>query len=339
MLHGVTAANVGPGAGQFPEIEGSLEYGARVDALQAGALDYAEWRALSRLRMNPVEAGKMLTLNGESVYYYTPGQHLVDLAAGAALKNETTLTSVDENADLASYAAPVEFRAGEYYEGCAEPENLRYRRSFAAADAAETTYGVAYAEAFPVSIAADGYGSVCSPVDLYIPEGTTVYSAEIAGTTLTFTRVEECLPANSAAIVYAPGAETVAFPVAADMVMLMSESPAELRSSYLTLAHEPAEGNAIYAQASGDGSAMTLKRLEPAEGKVTVPAGTFALEMPDAGETLAVDPETPFDVSTTAIAELQAPAAPAEFYDLQGRRVAPGSRGLLLTHGRKLLVR
>lgn len=217
------------------------------------------------------------------------------------------------------------------------------------------TFKVETVGELPVTIHADGYGSIVSPVALTAPEGT--YVARIDGDMMKFDAIDagEVIPAGAHAFVKGTAGTTVNVAVAAGSDATNSYAHDKFTGSHLVREITPAEGDTLYAKVEVPATAPAALNLPDAQpiklvalavdattGKATVPAGASVVSLPaslaDAAGVLSIDPQT--GVSTTAITEVSAKAESSDArYDLQGRRVNAAAKGLLISNGKKTIVR
>lgn len=204
----------------------------------------------------------------------------------------------------------------------------------------------------PITIHADGFGSVIAPVALVAPEGATTYTVTIDGTKVTFTEVETgaTIPAGTHAY-FAATEGTLNVAISNETTDNAAAGHTSLVGSHMLTQITAEEGMNYYAKTVVPASAanirpmmmntqqgapsISLVKLTPADGKVTLPPGTSVIKIPASASdsaVLSINPANGYD--TTGITNIGQNNISNAVYDLQGRRLANPTRGLNIIGGR-----
>lgn len=196
------------------------------------------------------------------------------------------------------------------------------------------TYTTATQEA---TLGSNGYTTFASPYSLdlttaKLPSGVSAYKAAVEGTTVTFTEIDQTVPANTGILLKGEASATVNIPVAA---------------SGTAVADNAFEVNAAGATFTGDGdyyyfglkkNTLTFALFDPSS--VAIPANKAYLmvlksSIPASAKSLNVV----FD-ETTGISTLERIVIDNDaWYDLQGRRVAQPTKGIYIHNGKKVFIK
>jgi len=194
----------------------------------------------------------------------------------------------------------------------------------------------------PVTLGSNGYATFASPYALdlttaNLPSGVTAYKASVSGTTVTFTPLNQTVPANTGVLLKGTG--TVNIPVAATGTAVEG-------NEFLVN-----EGGATF---TGDDSYYyfgLLKNTDPLTFRKFVPSTTaipadkaYLKVSKSSVDATARGLEFVFDDEVTSIGEelrvkSEEFAPAAEFYDLQGRKVAQPQKGLYIVNGKKVVLK
>jgi hypothetical protein len=197
-------------------------------------------------------------------------------------------------------------------------------------------------KALPVTLGSNGYATFASPYALdlttaNLPSGVTAYKASVSGTTVTFTALNQTVPANTGILLKGTG--TVNIPVAAAGTavegndFLVNEGGATFAG----------EDSYYYFGLVKDSDPLTFPKFVPST--TAIPADKAYLKvLKTSVPATARGLEFVFDDEVTSIGEelrvkSEEFAPAAEFYDLQGRKVAQPQKGLYIVNGRKVVVK
>ncbi len=197
-------------------------------------------------------------------------------------------------------------------------------------------------KALPVTLGSNGYATFASPYALdlttaNLPSGVTAYKASVSGTTVTFTALNQTVPANTGVLLKGTG--TVNIPVAATGTavegndFLVNEGGATFAG----------DASYYYFGLVKDSNPLTFRKFDP--NATAIPADKAYLKVSKSSvDASARGLEFVFDDEVTSIGEelrvkSEEFAPAAEFYDLQGRKVAQPQKGLYIVNGRKVVVK
>ncbi len=194
----------------------------------------------------------------------------------------------------------------------------------------------------PATLGTNGYATFASPYALdlttaNLPSGVTAYKASVSGTTVTFTALNQTVPANTGILLKGTG--TVNIPVAAAGTavegndFLVNEGGATFAG----------DDSYYYFGLVKDSDPLTFRKFVPST--TAIPADKAYLKvLKTSVDATARGLEFVFDDEVTSIGEelrvkSEEFAPAAEFYDLQGRKVAQPTKGLYIVNGRKVIVK
>ena len=194
----------------------------------------------------------------------------------------------------------------------------------------------------PATLGTNGYATFASPYALdlttaNLPSGVTAYKASVSGTTVTFTALNQTVPANTGVLLNGTG--TVNIPVAATGTavegndFLVNEGGATFTG----------DASYYYFGLVKDSDPLTFRKFDPSA--TAIPADKAYLKvMKSSVDATARGLEFVFDDEVTSIGEelrvkSEEFAPAAEFYDLQGRKVAQPQKGLYIVNGKKVVLK
>ena len=193
----------------------------------------------------------------------------------------------------------------------------------------------------PATLGTNGYATFASPYALdlttaNLPSGVTAYKASVSGTTVTFTALDQTVPANTGILLKGTG--TVNIPVAA------AGTAVEGNDFLVNDGGATFAGDASYYYFGlvKDSDPLTFRKFVPSD--TAIPADKAYLKVLKTSVDAARGLEFVFDDEVTSIGEelrvkSEEFAPAAEFYDLQGRKVAQPTKGLYIVNGRKVIVK
>lgn len=193
------------------------------------------------------------------------------------------------------------------------------------------TYTTATQEA---TLGSNGYTTFASPYSLdlttaKLPSGVSAYKASVEGTTVTFTELNQTVPANTGVLLKGTADATVNIPVAASGTAV--EGNAFLVN----------EGGSTFAAESGYNyfglkkGTLTFALFDPSA--VAIPANKAYLKVAESAGVKSLN--VVFD-ETTGISTLERIVIDNDaWYDLQGRRVAQPTKGIYLHNGKKVFIK
>ena len=190
-----------------------------------------------------------------------------------------------------------------------------------------------------------GYATFASPYALdlttaNLPSGVTAYKASVSGTTVTFTALNQTVPANTGVLLQGTG--TVNIPVAAtgtaveDNDFLVNEGGATFDG----------DDSYYYFGLVKDSNPLTFRKFVPST--TAIPADKAYLKvLKSSVDATARGLEFVFDDDVTSIGEelrvknLTPALSQGEgvWYDLQGRKVAQPQKGLYIVNGKKVVLK
>lgn len=189
----------------------------------------------------------------------------------------------------------------------------------------------------PATLGTNGYTTFASPLPLdltaaNLPTGVSAYKASVEGTTVTFTEIDQTVPANTGILLKGTANETVAIPVAASGTAVANNA-FEVNTAGTTF-----DGDDDYYYFGLKKNTLTFALFEPST--VAIPANKAYLmvlksSIPASAKSLNVV----FD-ETTGISTLERIVIDNDaWYDLQGRRVAQPTKGVFIHNGKKIFVK
>lgn len=197
------------------------------------------------------------------------------------------------------------------------------------------------------TVGANGYATFASPYALDLtdanrPEGLKAYKATLDGTALSFTALNQKVPAGTGLLLVGEtkgGSYNIPVVVSGDAVA----DNALTGVTDATDKQSNAEGDYIFVmkKATQASDALTFLPLTTAS-VVTIPAGKAYVTVPaSAFTTPSRSLSISFDDETTGISRIENGELKIEnsVYDLQGRRVTKPMKGLYIKNGKKIIVK
>ena len=197
------------------------------------------------------------------------------------------------------------------------------------------------------TVGANGYTTFASPYALDLtdanrPEGLKAYKATLEGTTLSFTALNQKVPAGTGLLLLGEtkgGSYDITVVASGDAVDgndltgVTADTPMQSNT----------EGNYIFVmrKASSADSPLTFAPLSTTT-EVTVPAGKAYITVPaSAFATLSRDLSISFGDETTSIADVRSKMEDVrgDYYNLQGQRVKAPTKGLYIVNGKKVIMK
>lgn len=195
-----------------------------------------------------------------------------------------------------------------------------------------------YSSAVSATLGTNGYATFAStyPLDLTtenLPAGVKAYKASVSGKTVTFTELNQTVPANTGILIEGTGT-SVDIPVAASGTAVTGNA---------------FEVNTTGATFSGDGdyyyfglvkNTLTFRKFTPSS--VAIPANKAYLKVlkssVDAG---ARELNVVFEDEATGISAIpmNSEVMNNNYFDLQGRRVAQPTKGMYIVNGKKIIIK
>ena len=196
-----------------------------------------------------------------------------------------------------------------------------------------------YSSTVSATLGTNGYATFAStyPLDLTtanLPEGVKAYKASVSGKTVTFTALDQTVPANTGILLEGTPSASVNIPVVA---------------SGTAVAGNAFEVNTTGTTFSGDGdyyyfglvkNTLTFRKFTPSS--VAIPASKAYLKVlkssVDAG---ARELNVVFEDEATGISAIpmNSEVMNNNYFDLQGRRVAQPTKGLYIVNGKKIIIK
>ena len=190
----------------------------------------------------------------------------------------------------------------------------------------------------PATLGTNGYATFASPYALdlttaNLPSGVTAYKASVSGTTVTFTALNQTVPANTGVLLR--GTSTVNIPVAA------AGTAVEGNDFLVNDGGATFAGDASYYYFGlvKDSDPLTFRKFDPSA--TAIPADKAYLKVLKGSVDAARGLEFVFDDEATGVNEVrsQKEDVRSEWFDLQGRKVAQPQKGLYIVNGRKVVVK
>ena len=193
------------------------------------------------------------------------------------------------------------------------------------------------------TIGANGYATFASayPLDLTtanLPSEVTAYKAAVSGTTVTFTPLDQTVPANTGVLLKGPEDAEVSIPVVASGTDV-TENAFLVNTAGTTFTAETGYTYFGMKKAVSSSDAIIFGTFDPSS--VAIPANKAYLKVASGSA-----PSLTFifdDGQTTGIESVKAEGpmlnGSAEYYNLAGQRVAQPTKGLYIVNGRKVVVK
>ena len=191
----------------------------------------------------------------------------------------------------------------------------------------------------PATLSSNGYATFASPYALdlttaNLPSGVTAYKASVSGTTVTFTALNQTVPANTGVLLKGTG--TVNIPVAA------TGTAVEGNDFLVNNGGATFTGDASYYYFGllKDSDPLTFRKFDPSTTAIPADKAYLKVSKSSVGD-LARGLEFVFDDEVTGVNEVrsQKEDVRSEWFDLQGRKVAQPQKGLYIVNGRKVVVK
>ncbi len=196
----------------------------------------------------------------------------------------------------------------------------------------------------PATLGTNGYATFASPYALdlttaNLPSGVIAYKASVSGTTVTFTPLNQTVPANTGVLLTGTG--TVNIPVAATGTAVEGNDFL-VNNDGTTFT---GEDSYYYFGLVKDSNPLTFRKFVPST--TAIPADKAYLKVSKSSvDGLARGLEFVFDDEVTGVNEVRVknltPAlsqGEGAWYDLQGRKVAQPQKGLYIVNGKKVVLK
>ena len=209
-----------------------------------------------------------------------------------------------------------------------------------------TSYDVVNPTSVSATLGANGYATFASayPLDLTtanLPSGVTAYKAAVSGTTVTFTPLDQTVPANTGVLLKGAESAEVSIPVVASGTNV-TENAFEVNATGATFTAETGYTYFGMKKAVSSSDAIIFGTFDPSS--VAIPANKAYLKV--LTSSIATAPSLTFifdDGQTTGIESVKSEDrvvnGSAEYYNLAGQRVAQPTKGLYIVNGRKVVVK
>ncbi len=193
-------------------------------------------------------------------------------------------------------------------------------------------------KALPATLGSNGYATFASPYALdlttaNLPSGVTAYKASVSGTTVTFTTLNQTVPANTGVLLKGTG--TVNIPVAATGTAVEGNDFL-VNEGGTTFA---GDASCYYFGLVKNSNPLTFRKFDPSA--IAIPADKAYLKVLKGSVDASRGLEFVFDDEVTGVNEVrsQKEDVRSEWFDLQGRKVAQPQKGLYIVNGRKVVVK
>lgn len=193
--------------------------------------------------------------------------------------------------------------------------------------------------AVPATLGTNGYATFASPYPLDLttanmPEGLTAYKASVSGTTVTFTALNQTVPANTGILLQGEAGGSYNIPVVASGTEV-TENAFLVNTDGTTFA-----GDNDYYYFGLLKNTLTFGTFDPSS--VAIPASKAYLKVLksslDAGARLNISFA---DDETTGIADVRGKMSDVRggYYNLRGQRVDQPQKGLYIVNGKKVVIK
>jgi hypothetical protein len=193
----------------------------------------------------------------------------------------------------------------------------------------------------PVTLGTTNYTTFACPrpLDLAnLPSGLKAYKASVTGTTVRFSEVNQAVPANTGVLLKGEADQTYDIPFA-DSGSALGDNAFEVNSTGGTFA---AENGYTYFGFKKNSDPITFATFNPST--VAIPTNKAYLkvltkDLPTEAHQLVALFD---DGETTSLREIrneELGIKNAEFFNLNGQRVAQPTKGLYIVNGRKVVIK
>ena len=212
------------------------------------------------------------------------------------------------------------------------------------------THMEVFSKGATATLGTNGYATFASPYPLDLttanmPEGLTAYKAAVSGTTVTFTLLNQTVPANTGILLQGEASGLYDIPVVASGTEV-TENAFLVNTGGTTFA-----GDEDYYYFGLKKNTLTFGTFTP--GTLAIPANKAYLKVAKSNFGGGAARELSFsfgDDETTGVETMnralgsaaslgEEPITVNQYYDLQGRRVAQPTRGLYIVNGKKVVVK
>ncbi|MBR1712050.1 MAG: hypothetical protein IJ722_01425 [Alloprevotella sp.] len=263
-----------------------------------------------------------------TIWYYSGTHRLLNYATGLNSGNFTAAEAGDDAGVAFDFPAAVN-GTGSYWVHTEEnkywyagtPTIDNYSNPSAVPN---TLFTLSYVESLPVEVTSAGWATLNLPVAVEVPEGVTAYVGKIEGEMLNFSEVGGVLPANTPVILEAAAGTY-------DFAITDAEGTVEAGYDALvgTIAAQTCEAEEYYTLQMRDGEAG----MYPYSGTKLKGFKAFMSTATAAGVRGFA-----FGGVQTGLSGVETSGASrAAIYDLQGRRVQQGRKGVYVVNGKKVL--
>lgn len=191
-----------------------------------------------------------------------------------------------------------------------------------------------------VTMNAAGYATFAStkPLDLTdLPEGLTAYKAKVSGANVTFSPIEQEISANTGILLGGVANKTYYIPVA-DSGTSVDGNEFQVNTSGSTFFGTPSK---LYFALKKSADVLLFGTFDPAS--LAIPANkAYLIVNESAFETPARELIISFeDGETTGVVSVAKPQSTqtAEYFNLNGQRVAQPTKGLYIVNGKKVVIK
>jgi hypothetical protein len=193
--------------------------------------------------------------------------------------------------------------------------------------------------AVPAILGTNGYATFASayPLDLTtanLPTGLTAYKASVSGTTVTFTELNQTVPANTGVLLQGEASESYKIPVVASGTAV-TENAFLVNEGGTTFT-----GDVDYYYFGLKKNTLTFGTFDPSS--VAIPASKAYLKVLKSSIVGGARLNISFgDDNTTGVADVRSKMADVRggYYNLSGQRVDQPQKGLYIVNGKKVIVK
>ncbi len=193
--------------------------------------------------------------------------------------------------------------------------------------------------AVPVTLGTNGYATFASPYPLdlttdNLPDGLAAYTASVTGTTVSFTKLNQAVPAYTGVLLKGTASTEYSIPVVA------SGTEVESNAFLVNTSGEVFTGDDDYYYFALKKNTFTFATLDPSS--VAIPANKAYLKVlktafNSASRSLSLvfdDEET-----TGIISNVRETEESNQYYNLSGQRISKPAKGLYIHNGKKFVVK